>query len=378
MKNELITKQFDGRNVEMITNEEGEVLFELYSVGMALGYETKSKGKTYPHKVRIEKTVKNADIEPVVHGVQHYLTEDMLYDFMLETRTDKCKSFRKWVTSEVLPSIRKYGAYISTNEESVDQDYIKYNYAQLKETFTNCPIENLLEEYNKCMEWYKKEKFRLPYANNSKKRKGSKHTATDTRCLAMNKIEVALENKSLSLREAGRYGLAGEIDSVIKLIKDDVKKLNNKKSGGKLANSNKKIKELQTQLDFYNPSLEDFVCVNYHPYSVNAMYESYIDDYGKLNQRRKYGYNKWINEFPREEIARVFSDVDLSKPTKLWLKFDCTDKYDTDNLIKSVQDMLVRILGAKDDNNISLGGVEINKRVNSFKDGKIYIMLKNI
>lgn len=40
--------------------------------------------------------------------------------------------------------------------------------------------------------------------------------------------------------------------------------------------------------------------------------------------------------------------------------------------------MLVRILEAEDDNNISLGGVEINKRVSSFKDGKIYIMLKNM
>ena len=87
---------FEGKNVNMIIGENGEPLFELYSVGQALGYETKSKGSEYPHKSRINKTVENADIEPVVQGVQQYLTEEMVYDFMFEARTDKGKAFRKW------------------------------------------------------------------------------------------------------------------------------------------------------------------------------------------------------------------------------------------------------------------------------------------
>ncbi|MBU3114627.1 BRO family protein [Clostridium lacusfryxellense] len=31
------------------------------------------------------------------------LTEEMLYNFMLEAKTDKVKTFRKWIVSEVLP-----------------------------------------------------------------------------------------------------------------------------------------------------------------------------------------------------------------------------------------------------------------------------------
>lgn len=308
----------------------------------------------------------------------YLVNESGMYALIFGSKLESAKRFKKWVTSEVLPSIRKYGAYINENEESVDKDYIKYTYGQLEETFSKTHIEDLRETYLNCIEWYKKENIRLPYKNNSKRRKGSKHTATETRSLVMRRISLILNTRSLALREEGKFGLASEIDDVIKMIKDEITKLSNRVNGGKLAGKTKEIKHLQSQLEFHNPDIEDFVCVNYHPYSVNSMYESYIDEYGKLNKRRTYGYNKWINEFPGEEIINNFSDIDLSKPTKLWLKFDCVNKYDTDNLIKSIQDMLVRILDAEDDNNISLGGVEINKRVNSFKDGKIYIMLKNI
>ena len=71
--NELMI--FEGNEVEIILGENNEPLFELYSTGMALGYTNKAKGKIYPHKIRIEKTLENAEISTVVHGVQQYLTK---------------------------------------------------------------------------------------------------------------------------------------------------------------------------------------------------------------------------------------------------------------------------------------------------------------
>ena len=106
--------QFEGNNVEVIQDENGDLLFEIYSTGMALGYITFAKGKAYPQKVRIDKIVENAEITLVVHGVQLFLNESQLYDFMLEARTDKCRKFRKWVTNDVLPSIRKTGVYCTS------------------------------------------------------------------------------------------------------------------------------------------------------------------------------------------------------------------------------------------------------------------------
>lgn len=40
-----------------------------------------------------------------------FVNEDGLYDVVLESRKPEAKAFRKWVTSEVLPSIRKTGNY---------------------------------------------------------------------------------------------------------------------------------------------------------------------------------------------------------------------------------------------------------------------------
>ena len=122
-----LTNMFEGHKVDII-QENGQVLFELYSTGMALGY-SRSDGKSisdhggqklFPRKDRIDKILENADIEPCSHGLSKYLTEEQLYDFMLEAKTEKCKSFRKWVTNDVLPTIRKTGGYVDNADKFTD------------------------------------------------------------------------------------------------------------------------------------------------------------------------------------------------------------------------------------------------------------------
>ena len=108
--NEL--KVFEGKTVEVII-ENDKLLFEVYSTGMALGQVKESKGKFYPHKDRIDKNLENAEITPVVRNVQRYITEEQLYDLMLEMKTDKVKPFRKWLVNDVIPSIRKHGGYLT-------------------------------------------------------------------------------------------------------------------------------------------------------------------------------------------------------------------------------------------------------------------------
>lgn len=100
-----------------IIEENGEPLFEVYSTGMALGQAKKnSAGTYYPRKERIEENLKSAEISPCVRNGHRYINESQLYDLMLEMKTDKVKPFRKWVTSEVLPTIRKTGGYVSNDD----------------------------------------------------------------------------------------------------------------------------------------------------------------------------------------------------------------------------------------------------------------------
>ena len=47
----------------------------------------------------------------------NFVNEDGLYDVILDSRKTSAKAFRKWVTSEVLPQIRKTGGYIPLDNE---------------------------------------------------------------------------------------------------------------------------------------------------------------------------------------------------------------------------------------------------------------------
>lgn len=45
----------------------------------------------------------------------NFVTESGFYDVILQSSSQKVKPFRKWITSEVLPSIRKHGIYATDN-----------------------------------------------------------------------------------------------------------------------------------------------------------------------------------------------------------------------------------------------------------------------
>ena len=51
-----------------------------------------------------------------------FVNEDGLYDVILDSRKPEAKKFRKWVTGEVLPSIRKTGGYIAATNDMTDDE----------------------------------------------------------------------------------------------------------------------------------------------------------------------------------------------------------------------------------------------------------------
>ena len=62
---------------------------------------------------RIDKGVVSTQPLETAGGTQmaNFVNEDGLYDVILDSRKPEAKTFRKWVTGEVLPSIRKTGQY---------------------------------------------------------------------------------------------------------------------------------------------------------------------------------------------------------------------------------------------------------------------------
>jgi len=54
-------------------------------------------------------------------GEANCINESGLYSLIMTSRKPEAKKFKKWVTSEVLPSIRKTGGYMLDNGESADE-----------------------------------------------------------------------------------------------------------------------------------------------------------------------------------------------------------------------------------------------------------------
>lgn len=92
--------------------KDNEVLFCLGDLCRAL--ELTAKGV----KQRLsDEVISNYPIADSLGRTQNtlFVNEDGMYDTILESRKDNARKFRKWVTGEVLPSIRKNGIYATDN-----------------------------------------------------------------------------------------------------------------------------------------------------------------------------------------------------------------------------------------------------------------------
>jgi prophage antirepressor-like protein len=70
-----------------------------------------------------------------------FVTESGLYDLIIQSRKPAARKFRKWITSEVLPSLRKYGIY-STDKKVM---------SRIEKAAENKAIKRLLSEIDKSL-----------------------------------------------------------------------------------------------------------------------------------------------------------------------------------------------------------------------------------
>lgn len=80
----------------------------------------------------------------------NFVNEDGLYDVILDSRKPEAKAFRKWITSEVLPTIRKHGAYMTEDALTraiTEPDFLIQLATALKEEKTKrLSMEQVCEE----------------------------------------------------------------------------------------------------------------------------------------------------------------------------------------------------------------------------------------
>ena len=109
--------------IRTICNEQGDVMFCGKDVALALGY--KKPLDAIAHHVESEDSVKHGLLDN--RGCKQkttFINESGLYSLILSSKLDSARRFKHWVTSEILPSIRKQGGYMVARPEETDAEVL--------------------------------------------------------------------------------------------------------------------------------------------------------------------------------------------------------------------------------------------------------------
>lgn len=100
--------EFEGRHVRVVTDDKGEPWFVAADIAQLLDYRMASDMAR-----SLDDDERGTQIVRTPSGDQEMLVinESGLYSAILKSRKPEAKRFKKWVTSEVLPAIRKTGRY---------------------------------------------------------------------------------------------------------------------------------------------------------------------------------------------------------------------------------------------------------------------------
>lgn len=111
---------FEGKQVEVI-NFNGKVLFNPRDVGECLDitYRTLKEHVNSLNQNQVIKLTNEMISNFNLTGIrklnnfgENFLTESGVYKLIFKSRKPSAERFQDWVTDEVLPRIRQYGAYI--------------------------------------------------------------------------------------------------------------------------------------------------------------------------------------------------------------------------------------------------------------------------
>ena len=108
--------------IRTISNEQGDVMFCAKDVAEALGYNNTMKA------VRDHVDEEDKLRERIVLSGQNrqaiFINESGLYALILSSKLESARRFKHWVTSEVLPSIRKQGGYMVAHPDETDEEIL--------------------------------------------------------------------------------------------------------------------------------------------------------------------------------------------------------------------------------------------------------------
>lgn len=185
--------------IRTMVNENGETFFVGKDVAEALGYKN-IRDAINKH---VDPEDKGVAICDTLGGKQELtiINESGLYSLVLLSKLPSAKSFKRWVTSEVLPSIRKTGSY-SAPSYHVPQNFteaLKLAYEQQlqidKMFLENKELSDDLNNANKRIDYQRNE---IKSRKEAMKEQHQQILDLETKNMVLDRRNLKLENEALA------------------------------------------------------------------------------------------------------------------------------------------------------------------------------------
>ena len=289
-----------------------------------------------------------------------FLTEDGLYEVLMQSRKPIAKAFKKEVKA-IVKQLRQTGVVIteSATEEAIDFES-KYGKYRIRRTLA--ASTDLQAEYEQYM--------RLSQIERDKRRINNDRRIKDCKIIKQ-AVEDKIANEATTMKPS--QILAHQ--ELLLDIQKDITTMSNRANGGLKSAQTKKIQKLEQEIvkDDNNESeiLElDWKTINNHGYTENLRLE-YSPE--KKRMVRTADYNKWLRDFDYSDFRPL--NCDITRPMIIYLHFGKLAKFDTSNLEKSTIDVIADYYGFND--NLIVSIVTTSQIVDTYYDAFIMFDLIN-
>lgn len=291
-----------------------------------------------------------------------FIPESLFYLLGMKASNKTAVNFQKWIATDVMPSIRKHGAYIGDNpDENYVNNELRFSKGRTIKTFANTNVSNLKQLYSD---------FRL-YTDKEYKYK------TDERLARYKSVEKGLDilNSNLAKEDIGNIGDCYNVQKLKEQVIVDRTTLEKRISGGEKAGGTKKINRLQEKINSIYPRDSEFVTILVHPFSINYMYKT-IEN----NTYKTEAYKRWIDNFPMDEVPEIefWDDVDFTQPIELFVNYVAKLEFDQNNCDKATIDQIFNRIYGVDDNIIQFTHSQKVATVDNYENGTISFYIRNI